>query len=149
MNRFTSQQSILKLSGLLTVVSVCTIAGGISLVGRSLPAQAQASSDICQARTKYVKAGDWQTLESYWNATGHAYFRAPANAQIKVRYGAGSIFGKDRQTQTLNGNTVKSLEIGIWSVAYARMQIKVPQTTYVSYLACSGGVATNLPPIDF
>ncbi|MBW4421672.1 MAG: hypothetical protein KME13_21030 [Myxacorys californica WJT36-NPBG1] len=149
MSRFTSQPSLLKLSRLLTLVSVCTIAGGISLLGRSLPAQAQESADICQARTKYVKAGDWETLESYWNATGHGYFRAPANAQIKVRYGAGSIFGKDRQKQTLNGNLVKSLEIGAWSVAYARMQIKVPQNTNVSYLACSGGVAKSLPPINF
>lgn len=149
MSRFTSQPSLLKLSRLLTLVSVCMIAGGVSLLGRSLPAQAQESTDICQARTKYVKAGDWKTLESYWNATGHGYFRAPANAQIKVRYGAGSVFGKDRQKQTLNGNTVKSLEIGTWSVAYARLQIKVPQNTNVSYLACSGGVANSLPPINF
>lgn len=149
MNRFTSPLSILKLSRLLALMSVCTIAGGISLIGRSLPTHAQESADICQARTKYVKAGDWETLESYWNATGHGYFRAPANAQIKVRYGAGSIFGKDRQKQTLNGNTVKSLEIGAWSAAYARMQIKVSQNTNVSYLACSGGVAKSLPPISF
>jgi hypothetical protein len=149
MNRFTSQQSILKVSGLLTLVSVCALTSGINLMGQSLPAQAQETTDICQARNKYIKAGDWQTLESYWNATGHGYFRAPANAQIKVRYGGGSIFGKDRQKQTLNGNAVKSLEIGAWSVTYARMQIKVPQSTYVSYLACSGGVAKSLPPINF
>ena len=149
MNRFMSQLTTLKLSGLLTLVSVCAIASGIGLIGRSLPAQAQDSADICQARSKYIKAGDWETLESYWNATGHGYFRAPTNAQIKVRYGGGSIFGKDRQKQTLNGTAVKSLEIGAWSVTYARMQIKVPQSTYVSYLACSGGVAKSLPEINF
>lgn len=132
---------------------------GLRLFGRLISTQAQnnipgietntePAADTCQIRNKTIKAGDWRTLETYWNATGHAYFRAPANAQIKVRYGVGFL-GKDRQKQTLDGSTVKSIEIGIWSVAYARIQIKVPQDTPISYLACSGGVARPLPEINF
>jgi hypothetical protein len=147
MSRPVSRKSTLKLVGLTAITSVCAIVG-VSFV-RALPAQAQDTADICQARIKHVKAGDWRTLESYWNATGHGYFRAPVNAQIKVRYGGGSVFGKDRQKQTLNGTEVKSLEIGAWSVTYARMQIKVQRDTDVTYLACSGGVAKPLPPIHF
>jgi hypothetical protein len=114
---------------------------GVSLFGMALPARADI--EICTQRTKLVKAGDWRTLESYWNATGHGYFRGPIGAEIKVLYGA-SIFSKDRQKQKLDGN-VRSLSIGAWSVTYARMQIKVPQNSNVTYLACSGGIA-NLPP---
>jgi hypothetical protein len=114
---------------------------GISLLGVALPARADI--EICTQRTKTVKAGDWRTLESYWNATGHGYFRGPIGAEIKVLYGA-SIFSKDRQKQKLDGS-VRSLSIGAWSATYARMQIKVPRNSDVTYLVCSGGIA-NLPP---
>jgi hypothetical protein len=104
---------------------------------------------VCTLREKLVKAGDWRTLETYWNATGHAFFQSPKGAEIKVRYGAGSIFGKDRQKQKLDGENTKKLEVGAFSVLYARMQMKVPQTTTVRYFACSGGVANDLPKIKF
>lgn len=38
-------------------------------------------------RTKLVKAGDWRTLESYWNVSGRTlFFNAPAGVQIRLRY---------------------------------------------------------------
>ena len=103
---------------------------------------------ICGERYKYVQSGDWRTLESFWNATGSAFFRAPAGATIKVRYGVGW-FGKDRQKQTLNGFDYKKLDIGAWSVTYARMQMRVSSSTYVTYIVCPGGLGTSFPPIPF
>lgn len=102
----------------------------------------------CVLRYKYVSSGKWRTLESFWNATGSGFFKAPSGAQIKVRYGVGW-FGKDRQKQTLNGYSYKKLDIGAWSVTYARMQMKVSSSTYVTYLACPGGLGTPFPPIPF
>ncbi|MER3425202.1 MAG: hypothetical protein C4293_20235 [Nitrospiraceae bacterium] len=51
-------------------------------------------------RTKRIATGGWRTVESFWSARGTAFFRAPAGARIKVRYGVGW-FGFDRQKQTL------------------------------------------------
>jgi hypothetical protein len=99
-------------------------------------------------KTKYVEKGEWRTLEQYWNATGTAFFKAPAGAQIKLRYGYGW-FGKDRQKQTLDGVDVKRLCVGLWSVSYARMQIKVPVSTDVTYSVFPGNVAITTPEIDF
>ena len=98
--------------------------------------------------TRHVKAGGWRTLESYWNATGTAFFRAPAGAQIKVRYGYGWL-GKDRQKQKLDGAKYKRLCIGKWSVTYARIQIKVPTSTDVTYDVFPGNVAIVTPEIRF
>ena len=81
----------------------------------------------CLARTKYVRSGDWRTLETFWNATGKGYFLHPARAQIKVRYGVGW-FGFDRQKQTLDGIHTKTLSVNGGSVLVARMQIKVAQS---------------------
>lgn len=83
-------------------------------------------------KTKYVKSGDWRTLEWFWNATGTAYFVHPAGAKIKVRYGVG-FAGKDSQKQTLDGVNTKTLSVGRASIAYARMQIKVSASTGVTY----------------
>ena len=99
-------------------------------------------------RTKHVKKGDWRTLESFWNAKGTAFFRAPAGAQIKVRYGVGW-FGKDRQKQTLNGTEYKRLSVGSWSVTRARMQIKVKESTNVTYDIIPGGIALTSPEVAF
>jgi hypothetical protein len=60
-------------------------------------------------RTKRVAAGDWQTLESGWNATFDCQFVAPVGAQVKIRYGTGWIFGRDSQRQTLDGINTKTL----------------------------------------
>ncbi len=96
-------------------------------------------------RTKRVNAGDWRTLESFWNVTTTGFFRAPAGAEIKIRYGGGWIFGKDRQQQTLDGNTTKRLVVGSWSAVAARMQMRVKTTTDVTYDVEPGDVAIGVP----
>jgi len=98
--------------------------------------------------TKHITKGDWRTVEWFFNANGTAFFKAPAGAQIKVRYGVGW-FGFDRQKQTLNGSDYKKLEVGVGSLGRARMQIKVSQTTDVTYDVYGGGVARPSPEISF
>lgn len=99
-------------------------------------------------RTKQAKGGKWTTLESFWNASATAFFRFPVGATIKVRYGAGWL-GFDRQKQTLDGTPYKRLSVGSGSIAYARIQIKVPQTTNVTYDVYPGGVPVTTPEIPF
>jgi hypothetical protein len=99
-------------------------------------------------RTKFVKAGSWRTLESFWNAKATAFFRMPNGAQIKVRYGTGFL-GFDRQKQTLDGQSFKKLTVGTGSVAYARMQMKVATDTEVTYDIYPGGVAVISPKVPF
>ncbi len=89
-------------------------------------------------RSKRIEAGDWRTVESFWNANGTAFFKLPVGASIKVRYGVGFL-GFDRQKQTLNGSNYKKLSVGTGSIARARMQIKVSQTTDVTYDVYGGG----------
>jgi len=99
-------------------------------------------------RTKSVKAGDWRTLESFWNASGTAFFKLPQGASIKVRYGA-SWLGIDRQKQTLDGVNYKKLSIGTGSLAYARIQIRVSHDIDVTYEVFPGDVAVSTPSIPF
>lgn len=90
-------------------------------------------------RTRRVKAGDWRTLESGWNATFSCLFLLPAGAEIKIRYGGGWIFGKDSQRQTLDGVHTKSLNVGRASLAYARAQMKVKNDVDVTYTYVTAG----------
>ena len=84
-------------------------------------------------RTKFVSKGAWRTLESFFSASAIGVFEDPASARIKVRYGIGFL-GFDRQKQTLDGQTVKRLEIGSsGSLARARMQIRVKKDADVTY----------------
>lgn len=99
-------------------------------------------------RTKRIASGGWRTVESFWNARSTAFFRAPSGAQIKVRYGLGWL-GFDRQKQTLNGSDYRKLEVGLVSLGYARMQVKVSQTIDVTYDVYGGGVARLSPEIPF
>jgi hypothetical protein len=99
-------------------------------------------------KTKHITSGEWRTVESFFNASGTAFFRAPSGARIKVRYGVGFL-GFDRQTQTLNGSDYKKLTVGLGSVARARMQIRVSQNTDVTYDVYGGGVAVTTPEIEF
>ena len=66
----------------------------------------------------------------------------------RVRYGGGW-FGFDRQKQTLNGRDFKKLEVGLGSLGYARMQVRVSQTTDVTYAVYGDGVARPSPEIPF
>jgi len=84
-------------------------------------------------RRKTVKSGKWRTLESGWNTAFICRFREPSGAKIKIRYGGGWPFGKNRQQQTLDGNTTKVVNVGRASFVYARVQIKVQRDTEVSY----------------
>ncbi len=95
-------------------------------------------------REKFVRAGDWRTLETFWNVTTTAWFQMPAGAEVKIRY-SGWWFGADRQRQRLDGTTVKRLLISRWSVFTARLQIRVQADTAVIYVVEPGNVA-NLPP---
>jgi len=95
-------------------------------------------------RTKLVRASDWRTLESFWNVTTTGFFRAPAGAEIKIRY-SGWWFGVDRQRQTLDGQSIKRLVVSRWSVFTARMQMRVTRDGNVTYYIEPGSVA-NLPP---
>jgi len=100
-------------------------------------------------RTKFVKAGDWRTLESFWNSKATAFFKAPEGAKVKIRYGDGWIFGYDRQKQTLDGETYKKLTVGNWSIVYARIQISVLRDTNVSYDIYPGSVSVMSPSAPF
>jgi hypothetical protein len=84
-----------------------------------------------------VQSGSWRTLETLWNAEAGALFRLPAGAQIKVRRGVGW-FGWDTQKQTLDGINTKNLSVGK-SYIPSRMQMKVSQSTYVTYTYCPVG----------
>jgi hypothetical protein len=99
-------------------------------------------------RAKRIASGGWRTVESFWNARGTAFFKAPSGAQIKIRYGVGW-FGFDRQKHTLNGRDFKKLEVGLGSLGYARMQVRVSQTTDVTYDVYGDGVARLSPEIPF
>jgi hypothetical protein len=95
-------------------------------------------------REKFVRAGDWRTLETFWNVTTTAWFQSPAGAEVKIRY-SGWLFGVDRQRQRLDGVTVRRLVISRWSLFTARLQIRVLEDTAVIYVVEPGDVA-NLPP---
>jgi len=84
-------------------------------------------------------------IRGFWNA---AFFRAPTGVQIKVCYGGGW-FGFDRQKQTLNGSDYKKLEVGLASLGYARMQVRVLHTTDVTHDVYPGGVVVTSPEISF
>jgi len=84
-------------------------------------------------KSKFVKAGDWRTIEWFFNSSAKVVFRDPAGARIKVRYGLGW-FGFDRQKQTLDGFKDKTVEVGgAGSVARARVQMRVSTSTDVAY----------------
>lgn len=92
------------------------------------------------SRSKSVKAGDWRTLESFWNVTTTAFFEGPAGAEIKIRY-SGSFLGVDRQRQKLDGTTLKRLRVSRWSAFTARIQIRTKQDADVRYAVEPGDVA--------
>ena len=94
--------------------------------------------------TKHVMSGGWRTLEWFFGGTGTAFFEAPPEAQIKVRFGLGW-FGFDSQKQTLDGHTRKKLTVGRSSYARARFQIKVTKTTDVTYLIFPGNIDDSPP----
>jgi len=107
-----------------------------------------ASEEGRMIRTKRLTSGTTQTVESFWNATATAFFREPAGAKINVKYGKGWA-SKNVQTQILDGINYKKLTVGAGSLVYARMRVKVPETTDVTYDVYPGGVAIKTPEIRF
>lgn len=99
-------------------------------------------------RTKSLPGGKTQTVESFWNATGTAFFRAPAGAKINVKYGKGRL-SVNRQEQVLDGQTTKKLSVGKGSILLARMRVKVPNSTDVTYDVYPGNVAITTPEQRF
>jgi hypothetical protein len=107
-------------------------------VGRSgTEGQTRSIGESCDVFRPYVKEGKWRTLESCWNCPEIvAFFVAPSGALIKVRKGVGWL-GWDSQRQTLDGVNTKTLSLG--GIIFERMQIKVPDSTYVTYTRCAVG----------
>jgi hypothetical protein len=99
-------------------------------------------------RIKRLPSGTTQTVESFWNATGTAFFRAPTGARINVKYGKGRL-SVNRQEQVLDGETIKKLSVGKGSILYARMRVKVPNTADVTYDVYPGNVAILSPEQRF
>ena len=99
-------------------------------------------------RSRQVRAGDWRTLESFWNVTTTAFLRAPAGAAIRIRY-CGWWFAVNRQQQTLDGSTYKRLNVSRWSLFVARIQMKVKTDAVVTYDVEPGSVANMPPGISF
>lgn len=81
-------------------------------------------------KNKFVRKGDWRTLESGWNSEFGCLFRDPSGAQVKLRKGLGWL-GWDSQKKTLNGFD-KSIDVR--GAVYSRVQIKVLQDTEVRYV---------------
>lgn len=96
-------------------------------------------------KTVHLPGGRTQTLESFWNTTSTAFFKAPVGAIINVKYGKGRWSSVNVQKQTLDGNSVKKLVVGSGSLVYARMRMKVPVASDVTYEVMPGDVAQSTP----
>ncbi len=84
--------------------------------------------------------GGWRTLERFVGKVSltTAFFRSPAGVLIKVRYGDGSFLGFDRQKQTLDGASQKTLSVSGF-VGVARMQASTDRTRSLSWEIAIGG----------
>ena len=90
-------------------------------------------------RTKRVKARRLADIGIRMERQFYMSLRRAEHAEIKIRYGAGWIFGKDSQHQTLDGIHTKSLNVGKGSLAYARVQMKVRSDADVTYTYVASG----------
>jgi hypothetical protein len=84
--------------------------------------------------------GGWPTLERFVGKVSStpAFFRSPAGVRIKVRYGDGSFLGFDRQKQTLDGASQKTLSVSGF-VGVARMQASTDRARSLSWEIAIGG----------
>src|SRR4051812_45197153 len=98
-------------------------------------------------RTKQLPAGTTQTVESFFNSTGTAFFREPAGVKINVKYGKGRL--SVNRTQTLDGQTIKKLTIGKGSIFLARMRVRMPTAGEITYDVYPGNVAITTPEVRF
>ena len=98
-------------------------------------------------KTRAVTSGGWRALEGFWNQKATVFFRSPAGAQVKVRYGYGWL-GWDSQKQTLDDSATKRLIIGLAAIAYATIQINVRADTNVTYDVYPGEIIAA-PKVPF
>lgn len=89
-------------------------------------------------RNKFVKAGDWRTLESGWNSQFACRFVGPNGARVKIRYGVGFL-GWDSQKRTLDGVSPMTLHVTRTGVFFARIQMRVSHDADVSYTYIPAG----------
>jgi hypothetical protein len=84
--------------------------------------------------TVLAKKGEWCTVVNGWGYSATVYFWEPARSEIKIRYGGDWFFtGFNSQQQTLDGIHAKHVSVSRYlSLIGARVQIKVPFTTYVT-----------------
>ncbi len=82
-------------------------------------------------RTKLVKAGDWRTLESGWNASFSCSFFLPVGAEVKVRKGTGWPLGWDSQKQRLDG--IRPRVLNVSGPIPSRVQMRTSQDVNVTY----------------
>ncbi|HEY6139562.1 MAG TPA: hypothetical protein VI670_17510 [Thermoanaerobaculia bacterium] len=99
-------------------------------------------------RTLRLRAGAWRTVESLWGQSATAFFRAPAGGEVRVYYGLDTL-GAERQTQTLDGEHYVKVEVGNGSLAYARIQVRVPRDATMTYDIYPGTVAVRAPAVAF
>jgi hypothetical protein len=130
-NTQTGRSTTIRHAALLAVALVAAI-----LFAQAISAtNAQAASVV---RENYVTAGDYRTVATLWNTTAVGEFRCPAGAKIRVRYGVWP-FEYNRQQQDLDCQTAKRLSVGSWSLVRAKMQIKVPTSTWVTWTYITEG----------
>ncbi len=86
--------------------------------------------------TKLAKKGEWTTMVNGWGYSAKVHFWDPAGAEIKIRYGGDWFFtGFNSQQQKLDGIHVKFVSVSkVLSLIGARVQVKVPYTTYATCL---------------
>jgi hypothetical protein len=80
---------------------------------------------------KFIPAGDWVTLESGWNYKAVAQFKEPKGAIVGID--VGGPLGIGYKKETLDGVTIKRLEVAGESMAGAKLIIKVLYPTTVEY----------------
>lgn len=75
-------------------------------------------------RAAFVKGGKWRTIATHWStAKARFYFRRPAGAKIRLRYGVGW-FSVNRQKKTLDGQNEKIISVGFWSATRSKVQVR-------------------------
>jgi hypothetical protein len=95
-------------------------------------------------KTKQLKKGQWQTLESGWNRNFWVSFYQPQGVRVKVRYGGKWLAGWNSQQKTLDGLHINYVKVNRCSIVYARVRACATEDIEVSY-TCYEGVFSGLP----
>jgi hypothetical protein len=85
-------------------------------------------------------------VESLWGTAATAFFRAPAEAKVRVRYALGA----ERQLQTLDGDRYSKVEVGAAaSLLHARIEVWTPRDCTMTYDIYPGPAFVRAPAIAF